>query len=145
MSLKQLSNVISPATPGDAARYDNLRDHFADVPDVFAIVLLSNDGLAKCGYGLAQDEVQMIAAACSGLASLGKGLSGPVNGGQVTHTNVTLEHAHVIVTACGEGSSLVAYVKSDGAIGASIRETVRVARAFGRQMGTDNRPDTRTP
>lgn len=140
MNLTQLTNVIKPDSPGQAALYDNLRDQFADVPDVFAIVLLSNDGLAKCGYGLSEADVQTAAAACSGLASLGKGLALPVNGGEVMHTNVTMENAHVIVTTCGAGSNLVAYVKRDGAIGPSMRETVRVARAFGRQMGTDNRP-----
>ncbi|MFI0776272.1 roadblock/LC7 domain-containing protein [Streptomyces sp. NPDC021212] len=141
MSLKQLTNVITAETPGWAATYDSLRDRFDDVPDVFALVLLSNDGIAQCGYGLSLAEVQTVAAACSGLASLGKGLSLPVEGGAVTHTNVTLEHAHVVVTACGEGSNLVAYIKPNGAIGVSIRETVRVARAFGPQLSTGHRPD----
>ncbi|MFJ4920856.1 roadblock/LC7 domain-containing protein [Streptomyces sp. NPDC088725] len=136
MSLSELPNVIKAENDGDAKTYDNLRDNFADVPDVFALVLLSNDGLAKCGYGLDDGAVQTVAAACSGLASLGRGVSQPVRGGEVLHTNVTMEHAHLIITACGEGSSLVAYVKPDGSISAAIRETVRVAQAFGRQMGT---------
>lgn len=143
MSLSQLPNVIAAESPGAAHRYDNLRDNFADIPDVCAIVLLSNDGIAKCGYGLSEADVQMVAAACSGVASLGRGLSSPVGGGEIVHTNVTMENVHIIITSCGEGSNLVAYIRSGGAIGAAIRETVRVARAFGRQMGTDARWDAR--
>lgn len=145
MSLKQFHNVVKPENRGQGAVYDNLRDNFAEIPDVFAIVLLSADGVAKCGYGLSEGDVETAAAACSGLASLGKGLSRPVKGGEVLHLNVTLENAHLIVTPCGEGSNLVAYVSRENkTVGPSIREIVRVARQFGSQMRTDARLDART-
>ncbi|MQY15058.1 hypothetical protein SRB5_52350 [Streptomyces sp. RB5] len=139
-TLLRLSNVI-PVHPHDTPVFDNLRDNLQLVPDIIGFVLLADDGLALCGYGhgWTQDDVQTIAAACSGLASLADGLSQPVSGGSVLHLNITMEHAHLILTACGNGSTLVVYTSGPESIGLAMRETVRVARAFKPQLGVGNR------
>lgn len=139
-SLRHVKNVI-PASPEDAAVFDNLRNNLQLVPDLTGFVLLADDGLALCGYGLdwSRDDVQTIAAACSGLASLADGLSMPVDGGSVLHLNITMQNSHLILTACGNGSTLVVYTSGPESIGLAMRETVRVARAFKHQLGVGAR------
>ncbi|GAA2666703.1 hypothetical protein GCM10010400_29190 [Streptomyces aculeolatus] len=135
--LQHQSNAIAVADPGRASAFDNLRNNAAAVPGVFAIVLLSGDGLAACAYGLEMDDAQTGAAACSGILSLGESLSALVDGGAVLHNVVSLERGHAAVaTSCGDGSSLIAYVHQGANIGVAIGEIIRIARAFGSQMAT---------
>jgi predicted regulator of Ras-like GTPase activity (Roadblock/LC7/MglB family) len=138
-----LKHNVIPCEQADAADYDNLRHNLRLVPGLTAIVLLSDDGIALCGYGLDPAQVQTVAAAISGLASLANGLSTPVEGGSVLHTNVTMQNRHLIITTCGDGSILAVYTSDRESLGLAMRETVRVARAFGRQMGVDARADSR--
>ncbi|MHA4818294.1 roadblock/LC7 domain-containing protein [Streptomyces aculeolatus] len=135
--LQDQSNVIHVADTGRASAYDNLRDNAAQVPGVFAIVLLSDDGLAACAYGLELDDAQTSAAASSGILSLGENLSALVDGGAVLHNVLSLERGHqAVATSCGDGSSLIAYVHRGANVGVAIGEIIRIARAFGSQMAT---------
>ncbi|MEV1008251.1 roadblock/LC7 domain-containing protein [Streptomyces sp. NPDC049881] len=138
MGLTNEPNVITSTTR--PAAYDQLRDGFSHLSGVTAIVLLSSDGIARCGYGLPVEEVQTLAAACSGLASLGRGVAG-TDGGDLVHVNVTLERRQVIITGCGEGSVLVVCLTREAPLGVAMAETLRLAKAFGRQMGTAERAD----
>ncbi|MEV6107505.1 roadblock/LC7 domain-containing protein [Streptomyces sp. NPDC051940] len=145
MSPQQWKNVIPVASAHDEAVFDNLRDNLRLVPDLTGFVLLADDGLALCGYGegWTEDGVQTIAAACSGLASLADGLSHPVRGGSVLHLNITMERSHLILTACGNGSTLAVYTSGPESLGLAMRETVRVARAFKPQLGVGARAGAR--
>ncbi|MFF1678405.1 roadblock/LC7 domain-containing protein [Streptomyces sp. NPDC058256] len=139
-SLKGWINTAPVANEGEALRYDNLRDQFAaNASDVTAIVLLAEDGLKLCAYGMLEDTADRVAAACSGLQSLGNALSLAVGGGAAHHHNITLDQGHFVLTRCGDGSVLIALVRDGGVISGAIRETVRIARGFAPQMGTVSR------
>ncbi|MFC7220864.1 roadblock/LC7 domain-containing protein [Streptomyces polyrhachis] len=141
MSLPNRWQNVIPADTHDGAVFDNLRDNLSLVPDLTGFVLLADDGLALCGYGEGWTTAgaQTIAAACSAVASLADGLSRPVDGGPVRHLNITMERSHLILTGCGDGSTLVVYTSSPESLGLAMREVVRVARAFKPQLGVGGR------
>ncbi|MFJ9379325.1 roadblock/LC7 domain-containing protein [Streptomyces sp. NPDC101455] len=138
--LKQLQNSFPVANEQLARSYDNLRDQFVQsAPDVSVLVLLSGDGLALAAYGLDVDSADPVAAACSGLQSIGAALSNSLNGGGVKYHNITLVNGHLVITGCGDRSILIALIRDGGRIGSSIRETVRIADGFAPQMASDPR------
>ncbi|MEV8544500.1 roadblock/LC7 domain-containing protein [Streptomyces sp. NPDC051572] len=144
-SLKQWQNSVPVADQKQALSYDNLRDQFVgSAPDVSMMVLLSGDGLTLAAYGLDADSADHIAAACSGLQSLGTALSVSVSGGGVQYHNITLVTGHLVIVGCGDRSVLITLIRGDGRISSSIRETVRIARGFAPQMASDPRASDET-
>ncbi|WP_371793001.1 roadblock/LC7 domain-containing protein [Streptomyces sp. NBC_01471] len=141
MSLTQSSNSVAPKKPGEAQQFDTLRNQLAEnVSAAIGMLLLATDGLARCAYGLPDGQDDTVAAASSGLASLGSGMAEALEGGRFKHLNLTLERYHVIATACGEGSVLVVVLPIDARLGDAVRETVRIAAAFRPRMDTAPRP-----
>ncbi|MCX4682210.1 roadblock/LC7 domain-containing protein [Streptomyces sp. NBC_01433] len=137
MSLTQHSNTVEVKQRGQAPQFDNLRDQLAaSVPSAVGMLLLATDGLARCAYGLPDGQDDTVAAASSGLASLGNGMAKALEGGHFKHLNLTLERYHVIATACGGGSVLVVVLPLDARLGDAVRETVRIASAFRLRMDT---------
>ncbi|MFH8350104.1 roadblock/LC7 domain-containing protein [Streptomyces sp. NPDC018045] len=144
-TLDTFPSVTTAPDPGRQAVYDNLRDRVArDAPDIAALALVSTDGLLMCGYGRPEEDMQHIAAACSGLSSLAKGLTGPTGGEGVLHLNITMVKGHITVTSCGDGSLLAVVVEAGRPISPVIREIVRIARGFAPQMGSEPRATAET-
>lgn len=140
MSLTQFQNIVPVVQPGEEKQFDTLRDQLAEnVPAAVGMLLLATDGLARCAYDLPDGQGDLLAAASSGLASLGKGMARALEGegsDEFRHLNLTLERHHVIATACGGGSVLVVVLPLDARVGDAVRETVRVAGAFRPRMDT---------
>ncbi|MFE3374542.1 roadblock/LC7 domain-containing protein [Streptomyces anulatus] len=140
MSLTQSRNTVVITQPGEEKQFDNLRDHLStNVPEATGMLLLATDGLARCAYGLPDDQNDTLAAASSGLASLATGVAKALGDSRFKHVNITLETHHMIVTTCGEGSALVVVLPLDARLGDALRETVRVAAAFRPRMDTEPR------
>ena len=78
-----LLNTIAPTDGEDPGTYDMLRNSLRRVDGIIGLILLSNEGIAKAAYGLPTDEAQMVAAACSGMASLSSSMSHAVGGNDV--------------------------------------------------------------
>jgi predicted regulator of Ras-like GTPase activity (Roadblock/LC7/MglB family) len=139
--LTDLTNLV-PLPTRDAAILDNLRDQLAHVPGLHAFVVLADDGLALGGYGLAdKDAVDTVAAACSGLASLGTALSTSVAGGPVRHVGVNMDKTLSTITSCANGTTLVSFIRPSPHAGPATAEVYRVARAFRDQLQTPARAD----
>lgn len=79
------------------------------VPNVRHAMVLSSDGLVKvASAGLARDEADRLAAACSGLHSLGRGLAGRYGDatGNVRQVVVEIDGGFVFLRSAGQGSQL---------------------------------------
>lgn len=140
-----LPNTITPAKGGaQADTYDMLRDSLRNVPDIVGMVLLSNDGLSVAAYGIDTAEAQRIAAACGGMASLANNLSNAVLGGSVHHQVLAMQARNIIITGCGDGSTLLVVVRASAQVGLALAETARKARAYAEQMTTQPRADLPT-
>ncbi|WP_367319736.1 roadblock/LC7 domain-containing protein [Streptomyces sp. HUAS ZL42] len=136
-TFESLQNTIeSTGHYEDPGTFDMLRNSLRRVDGIIGMVLLSNEGIAKAAYGLPTDDAQLIAAACSGMASLSASISQAVDGGDVLHTVVTMKARNVIVTACGDGSTLLVVVGASAQIGLALGEIIRKAKAYAAQMGT---------
>ncbi|WP_329160701.1 roadblock/LC7 domain-containing protein [Streptomyces anulatus] len=140
MSLTESPNTVTVMQPGDEKQFDTLRDQLAEnVPAATGMLLLATDGLARCAYGLPDDQDDTLAAASSGLASLATGAAKALGDSRFKHINITLENHHMIVTTCGEGSALVVMLPLNTRLGDALRETVRIAAAFRPRMDTEPR------
>lgn len=138
-TFETLPNTIDPAGKEDPGTYDMLRDSLRRVDGIIGLVLLSNEGIAKAAYGLTTDDAQLIAAACSGMASLSASMSQAVGGSNVARTVVTMKARNIIITACGNGSTLLVVVAATAQIGLALAEIIRKAKAYAAQMGSQPR------
>jgi len=134
-----LQNTIEPAVGDDPGTYDMLRNSLRRVDGITGLILLSNEGIAKAAYGLTTDDAQLVAAACSGMASLSSSMSHAVAGSDVLHTVVTMKARNIIVTSCGKGSTLLVVVSASAQIGLALAEIIRKAKAYAAQMNTQPR------
>ncbi|MEO3784789.1 roadblock/LC7 domain-containing protein [Actinocorallia sp. B10E7] len=98
------------------------------VPNVRHAMVLSSDGLVKVtSAGLHRDEADRLAAACSGLHSLGRSLAGQYGSGtgNVRQVVVEIDGGFVFLRAAGQGSQL-AVVTTAGVDPALISQQMAV-------------------
>ncbi|NUS58042.1 MAG: roadblock/LC7 domain-containing protein [Streptomycetaceae bacterium] len=130
------SDNSSSSNPFDEQIYRMLHANLADVPELLGAVLLSDDGLAKSSFGFDRETVEHLAAAGTGYASLGRGLANGIQGGPLLHSVIKMADRTMIITNCGEGSTIVVVTGAKADMGAVMYEVLRVARAVGDFMGT---------
>lgn len=131
-----LPDVIGHTRP---CVYDLLRDGLARTPGITALVILSNDGIAQAAYGLDTEAALRTAAACASVASLTGRIAVDTDAGQVLHTAVTMTGRSILVSSCGNDSTLLVVLAKDAPVGLALSEVVRQARAFADQIATSPR------
>ncbi|MEU8137241.1 roadblock/LC7 domain-containing protein [Streptodolium elevatio] len=131
------------SNPFDEQVYRMLHANLADVPELLGAVLLSDDGLPKSAFGFDRETVEHLAAAGTGYASLGRGLATSIEGGPLLHSVVKMVDRTLIITNCGEGSTIVVVTGARADMGAVMYEVLRVAKAVGDFMGTKPRANVR--
>lgn len=135
---------LHSSDPFDAQVYRMLHANLADVPELLGAVLLSDDGLPKSSFGFERETVEHLAAAGTGYASLGRGLATSIDGGPLLHSVVKMAERTLIITNCGEGSTIIVVTGAKADMGAVMYEVLRVAKAVGEFMGTRPRTTART-
>lgn len=106
-------------------------------------VLLSSDGLATAASaGLGSDDIDHLAALCSGFHSLAKGVGGQFGAGGVRQTMVMLEEAFLFVTPAGEGSCLAVLCGVQADVGQVAYEMSLLVKRVGRRLSTPARAET---
>ncbi|WP_377274029.1 roadblock/LC7 domain-containing protein [Peterkaempfera sp. SMS 1(5)a] len=114
-----------------------LEDLVARTGEVRQAVLLSADGLATAASaGLAQEDIDHLAALCSGFHSLAKGVGSQFSAGAVRQTMVMLEDAYLFVTPAGAGSCLAVLSDAGADVGQLAYEMSLLVKRAGRHLGT---------
>ncbi|GAA0675289.1 roadblock/LC7 domain-containing protein [Kitasatospora atroaurantiaca] len=107
-------------------------------------VLLSSDGLATAASaGLGTDDIDHLAALCSGFHSLAKGVGSHFGAGGVRQTMVMLEDAFLFVTPAGEGSCLAVLCDVQADVGQVAYEMSMLVKRVGRRLSTPVRAELR--
>ncbi|MDT0307740.1 roadblock/LC7 domain-containing protein [Streptomyces sp. DSM 44917] len=134
-----IGEAVVPGSDDEAAWCRTLRDAVAGlVPQAVEMVLLSRDGLARCGFGpCGRKEVEHYAAAGSAVAGLARQLSRPgPGGGDVHHIEVRTPEGWVVLAPLGQEVLLVVLPRTDsgGQPGASaVGDIARLATSLERQ------------
>ncbi|MCD0483114.1 roadblock/LC7 domain-containing protein [Streptacidiphilus sp. ASG 303] len=103
-------------------------------------VLLSADGLATAAStGLAQDDVEHLAALCAGFHSLAKGVGTQFEAGAVRQTMVVLDDAYLFVVPAGNGSCLAVLADPGADVGQLAYETALLVKRTGQHLQTPAR------
>ncbi len=100
-------------------------------------VLLSSDGLATAASaGLGAEDIDHLAALCSGFHSLAKGVGRQFDAGGVRQTMVMLDDAFLFVTPAGEGSCLAVLGGVQADVGQVAYEMALLVKRVGRRLST---------
>ncbi|MER5973884.1 roadblock/LC7 domain-containing protein [Streptomyces sp. NPDC002055] len=125
-----------PNTPATAGEFDWLLDDLVARTDhVRQAVLLSSDGLAtSSSEGMPTQDIEHLAAVCSGFHSLAKGVSERFGAGSVRQTMVMLEDAYLFVTQAGDSSCLAVLADVQTDVGQLGYEMSLLVKRAGRHM-----------
>ncbi|MEV6208534.1 roadblock/LC7 domain-containing protein [Kitasatospora sp. NPDC051914] len=103
-------------------------------------VLLSSDGLpTAASAGMSTEDVDHLAAVCSGFHSLARGVGNRFAAGGVRQTMVMLEEAFLFVTPAGEGSCLAVLCDPQADVGQIAYEMSMLVRRVGRHLAVPAR------
>ncbi|MEU1629981.1 roadblock/LC7 domain-containing protein [Streptomyces sp. NPDC020096] len=117
-----------------------MEDLVARTSEVRQAVLLSSDGMATASSrGLAPQDVEHLAALCSGLHSLAKAVGLHFSAGGMRQTMVMLEDAYLFVTPAGQGSCLAVLSDAGTDVGQLAYEMSLLVKRAGRHLGTPAR------
>lgn len=114
-----------------------LDDLVARTDHVRQAVLLTSDGLTRgASKGLATEDVDHLAAVCSGFHSLAKSTGDRFGAGSVRQTMVMLDEAYLFVTQAGESSCLAVLCDVGADVGQLAYEMSLLVKKVGRQMAS---------
>lgn len=112
-----------------------LDDLVARTDHVRHAVLLTADGLPlSCSEGMRRQDVEHLAAVCSGFHSLARSVGERFGAGEVRQTMVMLDDAYLFVTPAGNGSRLAVLSEVQTDIGQLAHEMALLVRRVGRHM-----------
>ena len=114
-----------------------LDDLVARVVGARHAVVLSADGLLLArSPELSKDDSDHLSAMASAFQSLARGTGRHFGGGQVRQTIVEMEHAHLFVTAAGQGACLAVVGDEDADMGMIAYEMNMLVKRVGGYLST---------
>ncbi|MFI6094705.1 roadblock/LC7 domain-containing protein [Lentzea sp. NPDC051213] len=106
-------------------------------------VVLSADGLLLARSSeLSKDDSDHLSAMASAFQSLARGTGRHFGGGQVRQTIVEMEHAHLFVTAAGQGACLAVVGEEEADLGVIAYEMNMLVKRVGAYLSSAPRVAT---
>ena len=123
------------AAGADRGGFDWLLDDLvARTGQVRQAVLLTSDGLARgASRGLAEKDIEHLAAVCSGFHGLAKSVGDRFGAGSVRQTMVMLDKAYLFITQAGENGALAVLCDEGADVGQLAYEMALLVKRVGPQ------------
>ncbi|MEW2621854.1 roadblock/LC7 domain-containing protein [Streptomyces sp. NPDC048106] len=127
-----------PAAPAGTPGTDLgwlLDDLVARTDHVRQAVLLTADGLAlSSSEGMAPQDIEHLAAVCSGFHGLARSAGERFAAGSVRQTMVMLDEAYLFITPAGHGSRLAVLSEANTDVGQLAHEMALLVRRLGSHL-----------
>ncbi|MGM0349772.1 roadblock/LC7 domain-containing protein [Streptomyces sp. Adlamb9] len=112
-----------------------LDDLVARTDHVRQAVLLTADGLAlSSSEGMPQQDIEHLAAVCSGFHGLARSAGERFAAGEVRQTMVMLDEAYLFITPAGHGSRLAVLSEANTDVGQLAHEMALLVRRLGSHL-----------
>ncbi|MXM67859.1 roadblock/LC7 domain-containing protein [Streptomyces sp. HUCO-GS316] len=119
-----------------------LDDLVARTGHVRQAVLLTGDGLPlSASDGMRTQDIEHLAAVCSGFHALARSAGERFEAGEVRQTMVMLDDAYLFITPAGAGSRLAVLSEAQTDVGQLAHEMALLVRRVGRHLDATARSD----